>query len=46
MTDPEKLPETEGLPELLRFTDGTTVRTPEDWKRRREEILSLYSEYM
>ena len=46
MTDPEKLPETEGLPELLRFTDGTPVRTPEDWQRRREEILSLYTEYM
>ena len=46
MTDPEKLTETEGLPELMRFMNGEPVRTPEDWKRRREEILSLYSEYM
>ena len=46
MTGPEELPEFSGLPELLRFGNGEEVRTPEDWKRRREEILNLYSEYM
>ena len=46
MTDPEKLTETEGLPELMRFRNGEPVRTPADWERRREEIILLYSEYM
>ena len=26
------------LPELLKFDDGTDVRSPEDWERRRKEI--------
>ena len=46
MMNPEQMPETEGLPELLRFADGREVKTPEDWERRREELLTLYSEYM
>ena len=46
MVNPEQMPETEGLPELLRFADGGEVKTPEDWERRREELLDLYSEYM
>ena len=46
MTDPRELPEISGLPELLRFENGEEVRTPEDWNRRRAEILNMYSEYM
>ena len=46
MLNPERIPETEGLPELLRFADGGEVKTPEEWMRRREELLFLYSEYM
>ena len=34
MLNPERIPETEGLPELLRFADGGEVKTPEDWARR------------
>ena len=46
MLKPEQLPEMEELPELLRFENGDEVKTPEDWQRRRAEILNLYSEYM
>ena len=46
MLNPEQMPETEGLPELMWFADGREVKTPEDWKRRRKELLDLYSEYM
>ena len=46
MLNPEQMPETEGLPELMRFADGREVKTPEDWEQRRKELLSLYSEYM
>ena len=46
MLNPEQMPETDELPELMRFTDGREVKTPEDWKRRRKELLDLYSEYM
>ena len=45
-TDPKVLPQMEGMPELLRFLDGTEVKTPEDWQRRREEILGLYQYYI
>ena len=37
MLRPEQLPVTEGLPELMQFTDGGEVKTAEDWNRRREE---------
>jgi hypothetical protein len=30
------------LPPLLTFADGTPVRTPADWKRRRGEIVELF----
>lgn len=30
------------LPDPLVFRDGTAVRTPADWQRRRAEILALY----
>ena len=46
MTDPALLPENDALPELMRFADGTPVETPEDWARRREEILALYARYV
>ena len=46
MIRPENLPVREGLPDLLRFENGEQVRTPEEWSRRRQEILALYSEYM
>ena len=46
MLKPEQLPEMEELPELLRFENGDEVKTPDDWQRRRAEILNLYSEYM
>lgn len=29
------------LPELLAFCDGTKVQSPEDWRRRREEIKEI-----
>lgn len=31
------------LPDALAFEDGSPVRTPEDWKRRRAELLDLFS---
>ena len=43
---PSALPETEGLPELMRMSDGTPVATAADWEQRRAELLALYSEYM
>ena len=46
MIQPDQLPEISGLPELLRFENGEEVKTPEDWKSRRAEILDLYSEYV
>ena len=46
MKKPTELPEISGLPELLRFENGAPVRSPEDWTRRRTEILALYSEYV
>lgn len=30
----------------LKFADGSTVRTPEDWQRRRQEILDTWHEIM
>ena len=46
MPDPAVLPETGDLPELMTFADGSPVETPEDWERRRAEILALYSHYV
>ena len=46
MTDRIQQPETGKLPELLRFENGDSVITPEDWKRRRRELIRLYSEYV
>lgn len=30
------------LKDLLKFEDGSAVQTPEDWKRRREEIRTIW----
>lgn len=30
-------------PEALRFADGTSVRTPADWARRRDELKQLFA---
>ncbi len=46
MPEAENLPVIEGLPALLTFMDGTPVRTPEDWQRRRGELLDLYGRYV
>ena len=32
------------LPEILRFEDGTAVRTPEQWRVRRAEIARLFED--
>ncbi len=37
-TSLDKLPPSEGLPDLLTFNDGSRVEDPEAWKRRREEL--------
>lgn len=34
------------LPELLIFEDGSKVKTPSDWQRRREEIIELFDREM
>ena len=41
-----QLPEIGNLPDLLRFENGDAVQTPGAWKRRRAELISLYSEYV
>lgn len=32
-------------PEILQFADGREVKTEQDWRKRREEILDLFSKY-
>ena len=39
-------PEIGKLPDLLCFESGESVKTPEDWERRRTELIRLYSEYV
>ena len=34
------------IPELLSFSDGRPVRSPEDWPRRRREILGVFAREM
>ncbi|MBP3648153.1 MAG: hypothetical protein J6K73_00035 [Clostridia bacterium] len=46
LPNPKDLPAIDGFPELMTFQDGTPVQTPEDWARRRAELLKLYSHYM
>ncbi|MBR4068411.1 MAG: hypothetical protein IKK08_07275 [Clostridia bacterium] len=46
LPQPKDLPAIDGLPELMQLQDGTPVTTPEDWSKRRQELLELYSFYM
>ncbi|MGI9467528.1 MAG: hypothetical protein ACR2OA_10435, partial [Rubripirellula sp.] len=41
----DELPEVEELPNPFVFQDGTTVKTPEDWERRREEMIAIVLHY-
>lgn len=34
------------LPPLLQRSDGSPVRTPEDWRGRRQELLGLFASHM
>ena len=34
------------LPDLMRFSDGRAVETPDQWWERRQEILKLFEKYM
>jgi len=43
--DFDALPRVNGLPEPLRFLDGTPVRTPTEWRARRTEIRQLFERY-
>jgi dienelactone hydrolase len=43
--DFDALPKQNGLPDPLKFLDGRPVKTADDWKARREEILQLYEKY-
>ena len=40
-----ELPEIEELPNPFVFFDGTSVETPKDWKRRREEMMAIVLHY-
>jgi endo-1,4-beta-xylanase len=40
-----ELPEIKELPNPFAFTDGTAVRTKDDWTRRREELKNLFQDY-
>lgn len=42
---PDALPSRTELPDPLLAADGTRVATPEDWRRRREEIADLLLDY-
>ncbi len=41
----EELPEIKDLPNPFVFVDGTEVKTPKDWERRREEIKAMILYY-
>ena len=46
-TSVEMLPQQVALPQLMRLSDGTPVKTNEQWKQRREEIkrMMLFYQY-
>lgn len=44
--DPLKLPSIPDLPDLLRMQDGTAIRDPSMWSRRRSELRQLLFHYM
>ncbi len=41
-----ELPEIKELPNPFAFADGSPVRTPKDWDRRRVELKGLFQDYM
>lgn len=43
---PKGLKIQKGIPEVLKFSDGSPVDTAEKWQNRSEEIKSLYEYYM
>ncbi|HVS72365.1 MAG TPA: alpha/beta fold hydrolase [Phycisphaerae bacterium] len=43
--DFDALPRHNELPDPMTFFDGRPVKTPEDWQKRRQEILDLYAQY-
>ena len=43
--DFDHLPSIAGLPDVLRLADGTRVSSPEEWPKRRAEILELLRYY-
>ena len=43
--DFDSLPRINGLPDPLKLLDGRTVRSPQDWTRRRAEIRQLFEKY-
>ncbi len=43
---PDRLPALESWPDTLTMNDGSRAATPEDWEKRREEILELYRHYV
>jgi pimeloyl-ACP methyl ester carboxylesterase len=43
--DFDALPRSNALPDPLTFLDGKPVKTPEDWKARRAEIIKLLMQY-
>jgi hypothetical protein len=42
---PESLPSQPGMPDVLRFDDGTRVTSPADWPKRRAELLRTLEYY-
>jgi endo-1,4-beta-xylanase len=40
------LPAVKELPDPFTFADGSAVRTPGDWKRRRQELKDLFQDYL
>ncbi len=43
--DFDSLPRSNELPDPLKFLDGAPVKTPEDWAKRRQEIIRLLEKY-
>jgi dienelactone hydrolase len=43
--DFDALPRSNSLPDPLTFLDGRPVKTPEDWKARRAEMIQLLEKY-
>ncbi len=43
--DFDALPRHNGLPDPLTFLSGKPVKTPEDWKARRAEMVELFEKY-